>query len=187
MKFNIIYADPPWSFKTWSEKGMGRSPKYPTLSLVDISYLNIPSIAADNCVLFLWATAPMMPQALEVMDGWSFKYKTIAFTWIKQTKHTNDIFRGMGYYTRSNAEYCLLGTRGKPLPRLDKSISSVVMTTYERHSKKPEAVRGRIESLFGWYPSVELFARDKRVGWVCLGNEVTGNDIRVDIDNTSRM
>jgi N6-adenosine-specific RNA methylase IME4 len=181
MKFSIIYADPPWNFETWSKKGMDRSPDYPVLDLHDITYLNVPSISEDNSVLFLWATSPLLPQAINVVQSWGFEYKTVAFTWIKKNKVADTLFMGLGYYTRANAEYCLLGTRGKPLTRINKDVSSVVMTHYTSHSEKPDEVRQSIHRLFGPLSSIELFARSKHSLWRCIGNEITGNDIRKDI------
>lgn len=187
MKFSIIYADPPWNFKTWSAKGMDRSPDYPVLSFADISFLDIRSIAETDSVLFMWATSPMLKQALSVMESWGFEYKTIAFTWIKKNKVADSLFTGLGYYTRANAEYCLLGTRGKPLRRINRDVHSVVITPYTQHSEKPEEVRHRIERLFGALPSVELFARKPHYYWTCIGNEITGHDIRADIDILSKI
>ena len=190
MKFSVIYADPPWSFKTWSKKGMDRSPDYPVLNGNDIYALDIDSIANDNSVLFIWATSPMLKQALTTIGAWGFEYKTIAFTWIKTCKLQPDkLFTGLGYYTRANSEYCLLATRGKPLTRLDRGVHSVVMTPIGEHSEKPIDVFWRIDRLFGQLPSIELFSRKPitQFNWTHIGNEITGNDIRVDIERISKL
>ena len=173
-KYGIIYADPPWSFKTYSEKGNGRSAErhYPTMQKADIQSLPIKNISAKDSVLFLWVTAPCLIEGIELISAWGFTYKTVAFTWVKQNKKTDGIFTGMGYYTRSNAEYCLLATKGKVLERKSHSISSVVMSHIERHSKKPDEVRERIVGLFGGLPRIELFAREQADGWDCWGNEL---------------
>lgn len=105
-------------------------------------------------------------------QAWGYTYKTVAFTWVKQNKKTDGIFTGMGYYTRANAEYCLLGTRGKVLPRKSRSVSSVVISHLQEHSRKPDEVRERIVELFGDVPRIELFARQQVEGWDCWGNEV---------------
>ncbi|MCM1438737.1 MAG: MT-A70 family methyltransferase [Roseburia sp.] len=173
-KYSIIYADPPWSFKTYSDKGKGRSAErhYPTMSKEDIQRLPIKSIAAKDSVLFLWVTAPCLIEGIELITAWGFTYKTVAFTWVKQNKKSDGIFTGMGYYTRANAEYCLLATKGKVLERKSHSVSSVVLSHRERHSKKPDEVRDRIVKLFGDIPRIELFAREQADGWDAWGNEL---------------
>lgn len=173
-RYEIIYADPPWSYKVWSDKGKGRSAEshYPTMAKEDIQRLPVKRIAAKDSVLFLWVTAPCLIEGIELITAWGFEYKTVAFTWVKQNKKSDSIFMGMGYYTRSNAEYCLLATKGKVLERKSHSISSVVLSHIERHSQKPNEVRERIVKLFGDRPRIELFARQYANGWDVWGNEV---------------
>ena len=107
-KYDIIYADPPWSYKVWSDKGDSRCAEshYPTMQKADIQRLPIERIAAKDSVLFLWVTAPCLIEGIELITAWGFTYKTVAFTWVKQNKKSDSIFMGMGYYTRANAEYC---------------------------------------------------------------------------------
>lgn len=173
-KYNIIYADPPWAYQVWSNKGKGRSAEshYPTMSKTDIQNLPISLIGEKDCVLFLWVTAPCLEQGLELISAWGFTYKTVAFTWVKQNKKSDSFFTGMGYYTRANAEYCLIATKGKILERKSRAVHSVVCSHIERHSKKPNEVRDRIVQLFGDLPRIELFARQHADGWDCWGNEV---------------
>lgn len=173
-KYDIIYADPPWQYKVWSDKGKGRSAEshYPTMRKEDIQRLPVKEIVAENSILFLWVTAPCLIEGIELITAWGFTYKTVAFTWVKQNKKSDGIFTGMGYYTRANAEYCLLATRGKVLERKSHSVSSVVMSHIERHSKKPNEVREKIVQLLGDLPRIELFAREQANGWDCWGNEV---------------
>lgn len=174
-KYNIIYADPPWEYKVWSkETGSKRSAvsHYNVLNKVDIQKIPIQNICADNCVLFLWVTAPMLLEGLELIKKWGFEYKTFGFTWIKQNKKSDTLFWGMGYYTRANAELCLLATRGKPLKRVSRSIHQVVISKIREHSRKPDEVRERIVELFGDVPRIELFSRQTFQGWDCWGNEV---------------
>lgn len=173
-RYSVIYADPPWSFKTYSEKGKGRSAErhYPTMRKEDIQRLPVKNISAKDSVLFLWVTAPCLIEGMELVSAWGFTYKTVAFTWVKQNKRNDAFFTGMGYYTRSNAEYCLLATRGKVLERQSHAVHSVVVSHIERHSKKPDEVRERIVRLFGNKPRIELFAREYADGWDCWGNEV---------------
>ena len=173
-RYEIIYADPPWRFKTFSKTGQGRSAErhYPTMKKEDIQALPVKGLAAKNSVLFLWVTAPCLIEGIELVSAWGFTYKTVAFTWVKQNKKSDGIFKGMGYYTRANAEFCLLATKGKILERKSHGVSSVVISHIERHSQKPKEVRGRIEELFGELPRIELFARQQADGWDCWGNEV---------------
>jgi len=177
-KYQIIYADPPWSFKTYSDKGMGRAPKYKVMTKNDIQKLPIGSIADDNCVLFLWVTFPCLEEGLELIKAWGFTYKTCAFTWVKRNKIAPSWFWGLGYWTRANSELCLLATKGNP-KRVDKGVHQVVDTPIEKHSKKPDCVRDRILRLMGDLPRIELFARQKVEGWDSWGNEVE-SDINLD-------
>ena len=172
-KYNVILADPPWSFRAWSSKGMGRSAEqhYSTMRLEDIKALPVADLAAEDCVLFLWATFPMLKEALEVIDTWGFTYKTVAFTWVKENRKSPGLFWGLGYWTRANAEVCLLATRGSP-KRQSAAVHQVILSPIERHSKKPDAVRERIVALMGDVTRVELFARQETPGWDVWGNEV---------------
>lgn len=173
VKAKIIYADPAWSFKTYSEKGQSRSASryYNTLSVDDICNLPISDISDDDCTLFLWAIDSMLPQALRVIKAWGFEYKTVAFTWVKQNIKSEGFFVGMGYHTRCNPEQCLLATRGKP-KRVSKSVRQLVISKREHHSKKPDIIRDHIVDLCGDLPRVELFARQKVKGWHSWGDQI---------------
>lgn len=176
-KYQIIYADPPWSYKDKALAGSrGAICKYPVMSTEDISNLDIGKLADDNCVLFLWVTMPKLNEVFGVVEKWGFEYKTVAFTWVKKNKIKDSWFLGMGRWTRANAELCLLATKGKPR-RVSASIRQIIDTPIERHSKKPDIVRERIVGLCGDIPRVELFARERVAGWDCWGNEVEGNVI----------
>lgn len=172
-KYSVILADPPWAFRAWSNKGMGRSAEqhYSTMRLENIKALPVADLAAEDCVLFLWATFPMLKEALEVIDVWGFTYKTVAFTWVKENRKSPGLFWGLGYWTRANAEVCLLATRGSP-KRQSAAVHQVILSPVEQHSKKPDAVRERIVVLMGDVPRVELFARQETPGWDVWGNEV---------------
>ena len=174
-KYSIIYADPPWRYKVWSrDTGLGRSADshYSTMEKQDIEALPINEISNKDSVLFLWVTAPCLEQGLELVKKWGFKYKTIGFNWVKQNKKSDSLFWGMGYYTRANAEICILATKGKTLPRISRRVHQVVLSHVEEHSKKPNEVRKRIVELFGDLPRIELFARQYADGWDCWGNAV---------------
>jgi len=179
-RYKIIYADPGWTYKTWSGKGNGRSAgnHYLTMTIEEIHSLPVHKIACKDSVLLLWTTMPLLREGIETIECWGFTYKTCAFTWVKKNKNTDSWFLGLGYYTRSNAELCLLGTRGSPLKRRSKSVRSVIATHRGAHSKKPHIVRDKIVELFGDLPRMELFARERVPGWDSLGYEVDGLDLR---------
>jgi N6-adenosine-specific RNA methylase IME4 len=170
-KYQIIYADPPWSY---NDKMSGHSfsldHEYITQSKDWISKLPVGSIAAVDSVLFMWAVSPQLPEALQVMSSWGFKYVTVAFCWSKHSKNGKKI-KNLGRWTMGNIEICLLGRKGKP-QRICKNVYQLVEAERTKHSKKPEEVRDRIVSLMGDIPRIELFARQKTEGWDVWGNEV---------------
>jgi site-specific DNA-methyltransferase (adenine-specific) len=174
-KYNIIYADPPWSYRDKRDKHTrlcgGASVHYKTMDIGDIKRLPIAHIADENCMLFLWATFPNLSEALEVIKAWGFKYKTLGFSWIKTNPKNGKPFFGIGYYTKSNCEVCLIGVKGKPIKK-SNSISSVIISPREKHSKKPDVVRDKIVELCGDVPRIELFARERKDGWDAFGNEI---------------
>ena len=135
-KYSIIYADPPWAYRTYSKKGQGRSAEshYPTMCIEDIKALPVGELAAKDCALFLWITFPCLCEALEVLTAWGFSYKTVAFVWVKQNRKNDDLFTGMGYWTRANAEICILATKGHP-KRVDAGVRQVILSHIEEHSK----------------------------------------------------
>lgn len=197
-KYGAILADPPWRFETWSPKGRDRCPDapmtrnesrqnrperhYATLSLDEIKQLPVANVARPDCVLFLWTVDAMIPQTLAVGEAWGFKFKTVAFYWAKQRRVTSKrhllheepdhkMFpMGTGYWTRSNPEQCLLFTRGKP-KRLTASVRKLIVAPRREHSRKPDEIYQRIESLVAG-PYLEIFARSTREGWDATGNEV---------------
>lgn len=171
-KYQIIYADPPWNFDAWSKKGDVKSVKnhYGTMKSYDIKALPVKQLADDNCVLFMWVTFPTIREAFSVIDAWGFTYKTCAFTWIKINKKSSTPFWGMGYWTRSNAEICLLATKGSP-KRVSAAVHQVIFSPVEQHSKKPDEARERIVKLCGDIPRIELFARQAAESWDCWGLE----------------
>jgi len=147
------------------------------MSFDALKALDVTQYANKDCVLFLWAVDPMLPQALELMASWGFQFKTVAFNWIKTKKHSegktiseNPFFTGMGYWTRANAELCLLGTRGKP-KRLAKDVRRLLPAERREHSRKPDEIYERIERLVPG-PYLELFARRERPGWTSIGDQL---------------
>lgn len=174
-KYQIIYADPPWSYPktggTKNSRGMAKQ-FYNTMSPEGMKNLPVQSIAEDNCALLMWATYPKLPEAIKLMESWGFEYFSVAFTWVKKTRTGKDFF-GMGYWTRANPEVCLLGFKGKMKPQ-SHAIRNLLYSEVREHSSKPPEVRDAIVGLFGDIPRVELFARQKTNGWDVWGNEVEG-------------
>jgi len=180
-KYQIIYADPPWSYQNGGVPQAGVNAQYPTMTLADIKALPVGDIADNPSVLLLWATFPQLAEALEVIKAWGFEYKTLGFSWLKTNKDGSPFF-GVGYYAKSNQEVCLLGVKGKAHSLVkSNSVSSVLITGRTKHSEKPEIARTKIVELFGNLPRIELFARQKTEGW-----DVWGNECKSDIELTSK-
>lgn len=184
MKYKIIYADPAWSYNdklgddvNWGGVNNDKT-GYITQSKDWIKNLDVGGVADKDSVLFMWAVSPLLPEALEVMKSWGFKYITVAFVWSKHTKNKIKV-SNMGRWTMGNVEVCLLGKKGKP-QRICKNIKQLVEAERTEHSKKPDEVRKRIVELMGDLPRIELFARQKVDGW-----DVWGNEVESDIQLTS--
>jgi N6-adenosine-specific RNA methylase IME4 len=179
--YGAILADPPWHFQAWASPpyGNGRAAEshYQTMREDELRSLAVADLAAENCVLFLWACWPTIEQAFRLIDAWGFKFKTCGFCWVKADATQIEMFEEevepdmlLGYWTRSNSEVCLLATRGKP-QRMAADVRQAIIAPRREHSRKPEGVHARIERLVAG-PYLELFARQRRPGWDCWGNEV---------------
>jgi N6-adenosine-specific RNA methylase IME4 len=168
-KYKIIYADPAWKYFAGGNKN--QSQHYAGMSIEEIKALKVSELADDDCILFLWVTFPILPDAFEVIKSWGFKYSTCGFNWVKKNKSGEGWFFGLGNWTRSNSELCLIATKGSPL-RFSASVSQVIDTPIQEHSKKPDCVRDKIVELCGDLPRIELFTRQKVKGWDFWGNEV---------------
>lgn len=189
-KYQIILADPPWAYNDQGCQGTMAN-HYKGMKLKDICNLSINSITDKNCILFMWATYPMLKEALQVIETWGFVYKSIAFQWVKLNPKSRTPFYGLGRWTRGNTEPCLLATKGKP-KRISSSVFQLVQESRSGHSKKPQEVRKRIVELMGDLPRIELFARGKRDkdlfgnnkfdGWDIIGNDISGKDIREELE-----
>lgn len=180
-KYNIIYADPPWNYKDKRNKHPrlcgGAAVHYPTMTIEDIKALPVKELTADNSILFLWVTFPNLQEGLDTIKAWGFTYKTLGFSWIKTNKRNGKPFFGIGHYTKSNCEVCLIGIKGRA-PKASNYVSSVVIEPRSEHSQKPDTVRERIVELCGDLPRLELFGRQPREGWDVIGNDIDGRDIR---------
>ena len=151
------------------------------MELEQITALPVKELADKDAILFLWTTLPIIQEALQVIKAWGFEYKITAFVWVKLARHSNGIFWGLGYWTRSNVEICMLATKGHP-KRVAKNIHQVIISHVEEHSKKPAEARRRIEALMGDVPKIELFARRPAHGWDVWGNEVVSDIVMKESD-----
>jgi N6-adenosine-specific RNA methylase IME4 len=168
-KFNVIYADPPWAYNdkqggAISESYGGAEKHYPSMTMTELKALDVPAMAADNCVLWLWATCPLLEDALDLCKAWGFKYKA-QFVWDK-VKHN------MGHYNSVRHELLLVCTRGSATPENVKLFDSVQSIERTEHSRKPEEFRDIINTLYPSGKKIELFRRgDAPEGWQTWGNE----------------
>ena len=158
--FDIIYVDPPWDYKgqlqhngTGGKDTGGASLHYPTLPLKDLKALNVLSIAAPDCLLFMWTTSPHLDQGIELGKAWGFSWATVAFVWDKMRVNP-------GFYTMSQCELCLLFKKGRiPSPRGARNIKQLIRAERNEHSAKPPEIKERIDEMFSKQRKIELFAR----------------------------
>ena len=167
MKYDIIYADPPWRYEGNTARPSDVIENhYPTMELEEIKNMDVPS--ADNCILYLWTTSPKIEEGLQVLNAWGFKYRS-QLIWDKN-------MLGLGYWFRVQHEILLVGVKGDvSCPPQSKRIRSIYKETRGKHSKKPDSIRRLIDE---WYPDktkLELFARDTFLGWEVHGNEASTN------------
>jgi N6-adenosine-specific RNA methylase IME4 len=206
MRFKAILVDPPVPYNTYSGPALptrrlrqaSAASHYELMTWQDIHALGdyIDRVADEDCALFLWACNPHIPEYIKLLESWRFVFKTVAFVWVKLNPKNLMPFSGLGYWTRSNSESLWLATRGSPtrLARDVKQVQELLehteMTTFRekrgRHSEKPERFQDEIERLING-PYLELFARRKRPGWTCIGNEVDGRDIRDALNEIAAM
>lgn len=178
--FEVIYADPPWSYRGQVQHGgalagftSSASSFYETIAVEDLCAAPILQLAASNAVLFIWTTGPILEDTLRVCRAWGFKYKTVAFVWEKARVNP-------GSYTMSSCEYVLVATRGSiPKPRGARNIRQFLKEARTSHSTKPDEIRKRIEEMFPTQKKIELFARKQAEGWEVVGNEVTKKTLEV--------
>lgn len=193
-KYQVIYADPPWDYggKTQYDKTVikdenvgfkkdiflsSASFKYPTLKLKQLKELDVNSIAADDCILFLWTTGPQLANAVELGEAWGFEYKTVAFVWDKMVHNP-------GRYTLSQTEFVLAFKKGRfPTPRGARNIRQMVQAHRKKHSQKPLEVIDGITKMFPTQEKIELFARNRYDGWDSWGLETDGESTSIITQN----
>lgn len=169
--YGVIYADPPWRFANFSTKGEVTNPvaHYPCMSIADLARLPVARLAAPDCALIMWATAPLLDRAIELLRAWGFTFKS-AGAWAKRTSTDRTWAFGTGYVLRSAAEFYLVGTIGKPRVQ-SRRVRNLLVAPVREHSRKPDSMIADVEALYAG-PYVELFARQRRLGWDCWGNDV---------------
>jgi site-specific DNA-methyltransferase (adenine-specific) len=204
-KFDLILADPPWWYPVRDPKkkfGKGAFGHYPLMKKQEILDMGpgVQSIARDDALLFLWVTWPRLDWGMQTIEAWGFKYVTSGFVWVKGNKSDPPLmpalrhetwpvvlpdaedppgpFFGVGNYTKSNTEFCLLARRGKTIRPRDNHISELIISPLAEHSRKPNDSYHRIEKMYPDLDKVELFARKRRDGWHSAGLEVNGQDLR---------
>ena len=189
-KYQVIYADPPWDYggKMQYDKSTIKSEnvgferkiflssatfKYPTLKLKQLMTLDVNSIAADDCLLFMWTTGPQLGNAVKLGEAWGFEYKTVAFVWDK-------MIHNPGRYTLSQTEFVLAFKKGRfPTPRGARNIRQMVAVPRGKHSEKPLEVIDGITKMFPLQEKIELFARNNFVGWDNWGLEIPESKIEI--------
>ena len=180
-KYQIIYADPPWSYYNDSTAkkdcttvvGM-RRPPYSVMSTKEIMDLPVGKLSEKDSILFLWTTDYHLEKAIQVINAWGFQYKTVAFAWQKLDSKSKPICFMGAYTMKSGIELCLLATKGKSAHKMvkDHKVRALITTFRRKHSQKPDEARERIVQLLGNLPRIELFAREYIDGWDCWGDEV---------------
>lgn len=170
LRYGVILADPPWAFANYSAKGEAKNPAhhYGCMDLAAIQALPVGHLAAPDCALVVWGTAPMLSHLIETMAAWGFDYKT-AGAWGKQSRTGRSLAFGTGYIYRSAVEFWAVGTIGSPRQK-SRSIRNLIMAPVREHSRKPDQMHEDIEALWDG-PYCELFARQRRPGWDAWGNE----------------
>lgn len=192
--YDVLMADPPWQYAAWNGKQSRTSDAhYQTLSLAQICNINVPDITGKNSALFLWVTPPCLDWGMQVMAAWKFRYRTVAFTWVKHNKTRCEpnqypvtvckvnhamgcheafgLSTGMGHYTRANVELCLLGIRGRMTVPPDRRPQSVVTSPRLGHSVKPLEVQARIGFMYPNHKKLEMFSRTRVSGWDAWGDQ----------------
>ena len=177
-KYQIIYADPPWRYGGRGETSKWRENLenlYPTMSDEELKNLDIQKLSEKDCLLFMWVVSPHLKECVAVGESWGFKYITIGFVWHKKAAR-------LGNYTMSGCEICLIFKKGKiPNDKIKgkgNGVKQFLEQSVEKHSKKPNEIRNRINKMFPISTKIELFAREKTEGWDVWGNEVE-SDIKL--------
>jgi N6-adenosine-specific RNA methylase IME4 len=176
--YDIILADPPWSYTGQQDKWGAAAKFYPTMTLDDIMALDVGALLNSRGIVFLWATSPLFHHAMTVLDRWGLTFRGVAFVWVK-TKKSDPLVPIAAQGVRPSiikptTEFVLAASRvatGRPMALEDESICQVVLAPKQEHSRKPDEVQERIERMYPHAKRLEMFARRKRDGWDAWGNE----------------
>lgn len=186
--YDVIVSDPPWKYDV-AGKGWGKAENYYRTHPLDeiVSMGGMPDILADRGVLFLWATSPLLDDAIELLNKWGLTFRGVAFVWVKtkKTEPTTPIgAQGVRpSIVKPTVEFVLAASRvkrGRPMPLFDESVRQVILAPKREHSRKPDEVFERIEALYPDARRLEMFARQSRAGWDAWGNEATKFDQKDD-------
>jgi len=176
LHYGVIYADPPWSYKTFSKPKEGTVPHrskdepYKSMTAEELLALPVGEIAAKDCVLHMWVISSHIDQAIALGKQWGFTYKSLGLVWVKTQKHDPEVPKmGMGKWFRQEVEFCLLFTRGKP-KRDSAGVRQTILEPAREHSRKPDEAAARIEALSAG-PYLEMFSRSSRPGWDVMGDQ----------------
>lgn len=169
-RYGLIMADPPWQFDNWSAAGEGKNAaaQYQCRSIEWVKSMRVGDLAAPDCVLWLWATNPLLDVAFDVLRAWGFQFKT-AGHWSKKTTTGKQAF-GTGYILRCAGEPFLIGTIGNP--KTARNVRSVIEGPVREHSRKPDEAFAAAEVLCPGVPRCELFSRQQRPGWDVMGDQI---------------
>lgn len=167
--YDLIMADPPWSFDNWSAKGEAKNAvaQYDCMTIDRIMAMRVGDLAAPDCLLWLWATNPMLPVAFKVLAAWGFTFKT-AGHWSKRSRGGKLAF-GTGYLLRCAGEPFLIGTIGRP--KTTRAVRSVIEGPRREHSRKPDEAFKAAERMMPGARRIEIFGRESRSGWDVFGDE----------------
>jgi len=174
--FQLIMADPPWRYELFNEEtGAEKAPQgqYDCMDLAAIKAMPVEMLAAENSVLWLWCTHPMLREAIDVVSAWGFEFKTSG-VWSKRNPETGKLAFGTGYLLRCASEPFLIATRGKP--KTSRSVRTVIEGKRREHSRKPEEAYAAAEQLMPIARRLDMFSRETREGWRNWGNESTKFD-----------
>lgn len=186
MKFKTILADPPWKYSNFKSAANG-APQYQTMTYEELKVLPVSTWADKDCLLVMWATWPLLPQAVALMRDWEFEYIS-GWPWIKTLPKVSDISTGIGFWSQSASELCILGRKGKVSPpKVSKQLGLMVndpaafyAPVSRKHSRKPMGIHEWIETNFKG-PHLEIFATQFYPGWTCwgadLGHKITSQGV----------
>ena len=176
--YDVLLLDPPWSYTGQQDKWGAAAKFYPTMSDEELLALGVPSLLNKRSVVFMWATAPRLDFAVDLLRAWGLHYRGVAFTWVKTRLDGATPIGAQGVrpsVVKPTAEFVLVGStvaKGRPLPLADEGVPHVVLAPKQEHSRKPDEVHRRIERLYPGASKLEMFARRPVEGWDVWGNEV---------------